>query len=90
MNASPEISTRSGRTGRLTLLTAAPLAALALAVYAFSGAQSDADAGDAAGIATPPALGVFIAPAADPTRPEETPLLREHDTELLAYRPHGG
>ena len=91
MNALSQTSSpHSSRAGRVTLLAAAPLAAFALVMYAFSGAHTEADAGDVAG---PPAAAPTVieaAPAAAIVTPEENPVLREHDAELLAYRPHGG
>jgi len=90
MNASPETSTQAGRTGRLTLLTAAPLAALAFAIYAFTGVNAPADASDKAVPAPDASPAIDVMPYAAPTRIEQGPMLREHDAELLAYRPHGG
>ena len=90
MNALPETSPHPSRAGRVTLLAAAPLAALALAMYAFSGAHTEAGTGDVPAPAAALPTVIEAAPSSTVTTPEEIPVLREHDAELLAYRPHGG
>lgn len=91
MNPSLETSTRSGRTGRIAMLTAPPLVALAFAVYAFSGLHTEADAASdpvderAASLAAAPR-----ATNAAPTEVDDVPVTSQHDAELLNYRPHGG
>jgi hypothetical protein len=90
MNASLRTSPHASRAGRVTLLTAAPLAALAVAVYAFSGVQGEADVGHAAAAATIAPAGMPAIPQPGAASPEESPVPSEHDAQLLAYRPHGG
>jgi hypothetical protein len=90
MNDSPETSNRAGRTRRLTLLSAPPLAALAFGIYAFTGVQAPADAGDATVPAPAAPAAIEATPYAAPISPEENLILREHDAELLSYRTYGG
>ena len=91
MNPSPENSPRFDRSGRIALMTAAPLAVLAFVVYAFSGLHAEADASSKR-VSAPaaPAAAIQPAPSAAPARSEDAPVMRQHDAELLDYRPHGG
>ena len=90
MNHSPETSPETRRARRLTLWTAPPVAVLAVAAYAFSGLHAAADAGHVPVSAAPAPPAIHSAPPPSATSPEETPILREHDAELLAYRTYGG
>jgi hypothetical protein len=72
-------------------MTAPPLVVLAFAVYAFSGLHAEADAASEPQ-AEPAAPFAALAPSTDaaPTKVDDVPVMSQHDTELLAYRPHGG
>ena len=90
MKPSPDPSSDASRVRRLSLLAAAPLAALAFAVYAFTGLHTDADviAKPVLSGAAPSAAGMEAAAAA--AKGDEAPVPSEQDAELLAYHSHGG
>ena len=91
MKPSPDPSSDAGRVRRLSLLAAAPLAALAFAVYAFTGLHTDADATAKpvlSGVA--PSVATMEAAAAASAKVDEAPVPSEQDAELLAYHSHGG
>ena len=90
MKPSPDPSSDAGRVRRLSLLAAAPIAALAFAVYAFTGLHTDADAiaKPVLSGAAPSAAGMEAAAAA--AKGDEAPVPSEQDAELLAYHSHGG
>jgi len=91
MKPSPDPSSDASRVRRLSLLAAAPLAAVAFAVYAFTGLHTDADATAKPVLsAAAPAAATMEAGAAAPAKLDEAPVPSEQDAELLAYHSHGG
>jgi hypothetical protein len=91
MKPSPDPSSDAGRVRRLSLLAAAPLAAVAFAVYAFTGLHTDADAtAKPVPSGAAPSAATVEAAAAAPAKADEAPVPSEQDAELLAYHSYGG
>jgi hypothetical protein len=91
MKPSPDPSSDAGRVRRLSVLAAAPLAALALTVYAFTGLHTDADATGKPVLSRAAPSATAMEPAATaPAKVDETTVPSEQDAELLAYHSHGG
>lgn len=91
MKPSPDTSPDAARTRRLALLAAAPVAVLAVAVYAFTGLHTEADASAKPVLAkAAPSAATNEAPPVVPASTEEAPVPSQQDAELFAYRPHGG
>ena len=91
MNPSPDTSPGAMRTRRIALLTAAPLAALAFVVYAYSGLHTKAGANvEPVSAVAAPFASMQDAPHAAPANVDEAVVPPQHDAELFAYRPHGG